>query len=71
VKLFNDFSFSTAARLGFTCEYEVPDEVFMAVELQPGCIKGASDRSNYYAGFRRDRIKDSPGDFGSEVRDPG
>ncbi len=36
------FGFSTAKDKGITCEYPVPDEVFMVAELTPGTLKGRS-----------------------------
>jgi putative acetyltransferase len=32
---------------GIDCEYEVPAEVFMAIELQPGALAGKSGRVQY------------------------
>ena len=34
------FGFSTAQSKGITCEYKVPDEAFMVVELEPEALKG-------------------------------
>jgi putative acetyltransferase len=45
------FGFVPASRFGITCEYEVPDEVFMAVELEPGVLAGASGRISYHPAF--------------------
>jgi hypothetical protein len=39
------------SRFGLSCEYEVPEEVFMMVELQPGFLKGASGKVKYHAAF--------------------
>lgn len=33
------FGFSIAKRFDIGCEYEVPDEVFMVMELQPGYLR--------------------------------
>ena len=50
------FGFLPASRFGLRCEYDVPDEVFMAMELEPGaferCIHGGQ-RSvvKYHAAF--------------------
>lgn len=33
------FGFSPASRFGIGCEYEVPDEAFMLVELEPGYLR--------------------------------
>src|SRR5688572_24348028 len=36
------FGFLPAARFGLGCEYDVPAEVFMALELLPDALRGAS-----------------------------
>lgn len=43
------FGFSAAMRLSIGCEYEVPEEAFMVVELQPGYLHGASGKVKYHA----------------------
>lgn len=45
------FGFVPAARFGIGCEYEVPSEAFMVIELQPGHLEGASGRVEYHAAF--------------------
>lgn len=45
------FGFSSSARFGLGCEYDVPEEVFMVVELQPGFLRGASGKVMYHAAF--------------------
>lgn len=45
------FGFSPSARFGIGCEYEVPEEVFMIVELQVGFLRGASGKVKYHAAF--------------------
>lgn len=45
------FGFSPSSRFGIGCEYEVPEEAFMVVELQPGFLRGASGTVKYHAGF--------------------
>jgi putative acetyltransferase len=37
---------------GVACEYHVPDEVFMALELQPGAFSGKSGTFFYHPEFR-------------------
>ena len=37
------FGFRPASTLGLRSEYEVPDEVFMALELVPGALAGVED----------------------------
>ena len=45
------FGFSSSARFGIGCEYDVPEEVFMVVELQAGFLNGASGKIKYHAAF--------------------
>lgn len=45
------FGFLSSARFGIGCEYEVPEEVFMVVELQAGFLDGASGKVKYHAAF--------------------
>lgn len=45
------FGFSSSARFGIGCEYEVPEEVFMVVELEAGFLRGASGKVKYHAAF--------------------
>jgi len=45
------FGFLPSARFGIGCEYEVPEEVFMVVELQPGYLSGASGEIKYHPAF--------------------
>jgi putative acetyltransferase len=45
------FGFSPASMFGLRCEYDVPDEVFMALELQPGRLMGKSSTIRYHAAF--------------------
>jgi len=46
------FGFSPSSRFGVTCEFEVPDDVFMAMELAPGALKGRAGRLFYHEAFR-------------------
>ena len=46
------FGFSRASGFGITCEFEVPDEAFMALELAPGALKGRAGRVFYPGVFR-------------------
>ena len=41
------FGFRVAEQFGFRCEYPVPSENFMVLELQPGCLKGESGLVKY------------------------
>jgi putative acetyltransferase len=45
------FGFSPAVRFGIDCEYEVPEEVFMVMELQPGYLHGISGTVQYHVAF--------------------
>ncbi len=45
------FGFSQSSRFGIGCEYEVPEEVFMVMELQPGYLHGKSGTVKYHAAF--------------------
>lgn len=45
------FGFSSAARFGIGCEYEVPEDVFMVLELHAGFLSGASGQIKYHAAF--------------------
>ena len=45
------FGFSSSTRFGIGCEYEVPEEVFMVVELQAGFLRGASGKIKYHSAF--------------------
>ena len=45
------FGFSTARLKGFTCEYEVPDDVFMALELAGGALAGKKGLVKYRPEF--------------------
>ena len=46
------FGFTPAVRFGIGCEYEVPDEAFMIVELYPGYLVGVTGTFQYHAVFR-------------------
>ena len=45
------FGFKPASRFGFRCEYDVPDDVFMALELRPGALAGAAGTIRYHPAF--------------------
>ena len=45
------FGFEPASRLGLASEYDVPDEVFMALELEEGSLRGTSGIVRYHAAF--------------------
>ncbi len=45
------FGFIPAVRYGIRCEYDVPAEAFMVLELVPGYLKGAEGIIHYHAAF--------------------
>lgn len=45
------FGFVPAVRYGIRSEYDVPDEVFMALELVPGALRDAAGTIRYHAAF--------------------
>jgi putative acetyltransferase len=45
------FGFSPSTCFGIGSEYEVPDEVFMATELQPEALSGKTGTVKYHAAF--------------------
>ncbi len=45
------FGFSPATRFGIDSEYDVPAEVFMALELQPDALGGRTGTVQYHAAF--------------------
>lgn len=45
------FGFAPASRFGWRCEYAVPDEVFMALELRPGVLIECAGLVRYQAEF--------------------
>jgi putative acetyltransferase len=45
------FGFSPSARFGMGSEYDVPEDVFMALELRAGFLRGASGTIKYHAAF--------------------
>ncbi|GAB5519624.1 MAG: N-acetyltransferase [Rhodothermales bacterium] len=45
------FGFVPASRFGIVCPYEVPDEVFLALELTPDVLIDAGGTLQYHAAF--------------------
>ncbi|MBS0347356.1 MAG: N-acetyltransferase [Proteobacteria bacterium] len=45
------FGFVPASRHGIGCSYQVPDEAYLVVELQPGHLDGLSGTVQYHAAF--------------------
>ena len=46
------FGFRLASSFGITCEFEVPDEAFMALELMPGALRGRTGQVFFHEAFR-------------------
>lgn len=46
------FGFSPARSYGIRCEYDVPDEVFMVLELRKGALAGRGGTVKYQPEFR-------------------
>jgi putative acetyltransferase len=45
------FGFVPASRFGLASEYDVPDDVFLAIELHPGYLEGARGTVRYQKAF--------------------
>ena len=45
------FGFVPASRFRLRCEYDVPDDVFMAVELDPGTLGARGGLVRYHPAF--------------------
>jgi putative acetyltransferase len=52
-KYYPRFGFQPASRFGLRCEYDVPDDVFMALELASGTFSGNSGTIRYHPAFAR------------------
>jgi putative acetyltransferase len=48
---YSRFGFAPASGYGITSEYDVPDEVFMLYEIQPGSLQGVSGQVIYSDAF--------------------
>jgi len=46
------FGFTPAAHVGLSCEYDVPEDVFMLIELQKDYLNGASGIIKYHSAFQ-------------------
>jgi putative acetyltransferase len=49
---YHRFGFTTAALSQISCEYEVPDEAFMLLELREGALAGNSGMVKYLPEFQ-------------------
>ena len=47
------FGFIPAARFGISSEYDVPEEAFMVIELQPNYLAGAKGKITYHSAFNK------------------
>jgi len=47
------FGFSPSSRFGIDSEYEVPEEVFMAMELESEALSGKTGRVKYHNAFSK------------------
>ena len=45
------FGFTPSSNFGIGCEYDVPEEVFMAIELEPDYLRNKSGTIRYHAAF--------------------
>ena len=45
------FGFVPSTRFGIGCQYDVSEDVFMAMELQPGTLQGLSGKVQYHPAF--------------------
>ncbi len=45
------FGFTLASSFGVACEFEVPDEAFMAVELVAGALRGKAGTVFFHQAF--------------------
>jgi putative acetyltransferase len=45
------FGFRPASSFGLRCEYDAPDEAFMALELRPGALGGVQGMVRYHPAF--------------------
>ena len=50
-KYYPRFGFSPCSHFGIDSEYDVPEEVFMAMELQPDALSGKTGRVKYQPAF--------------------
>lgn len=49
---FPRFGFTAAASFGISCEFDVPPETFLALELVPGALSGRRGRVVFHAAFK-------------------
>ena len=49
------FGFVPATRFGIVCEYEVPEDLFMVMELGAGFLRSAAGTIKYHAAFSEEQ----------------
>ncbi len=47
------FGFAPASAKGLACEYSVPDDAFLVIELAPGALRGRTGLVQYHPEFHR------------------
>jgi putative acetyltransferase len=50
-RYYRRFGFRTGAALGLVCEFDAPEEAFMAIELSPGALAGVTGTVRYLPEF--------------------
>ena len=50
-KYYPKFGFAPAARFGINCEYDVPEDAFMVLELEPRYLTGVKGTVKYHSAF--------------------
>jgi len=50
-KYYPRFGFSPSSQFGIDSEYDVPEDVFMALELKPGALSAITGRVRYHPAF--------------------
>jgi putative acetyltransferase len=51
VNYYTRFGFIPSTQFGINCEYDVPEEAFMVIELQPSYLAGATGQVKYHSAF--------------------
>jgi putative acetyltransferase len=51
IRYYPRFGFTPAVHFGIECEYEVPQDAFMVMELEPGYLTGAHGIIKYHPAF--------------------
>ncbi len=48
---YSRLGFVSASRFGLLCPYDLPEELFTAIELYPGSLQGLEGRTEYHPAF--------------------